>query len=253
MNIEQREKWIIDQLKDKGSVKIATISQQLGISRETIRKDIYALDQQGAVHAVRGGAVLPDSMRETRYELRQQLNPDAKQYIAEKAVDLIRNGSTIFLDYGSTCVTIADQLKSSNFTELTVVTDSIHVLHTLQTQQNISAIILGGNYRYEEGSVSGPLTLSNIENIYCDLGFFGCGAISPETGLTNYYFSEVEVSKRMMAHCHTTAVVADQSKFGKTGVYKTADLSAYDVLVSDMTVPNEYQTFIRDSHVRFVN
>lgn len=71
MEVVQREKYILELLNKEQSIRIADVSKELDISRETIRKDIYTLDQQGLVHAVRGGATLPESISETRYGKRQ--------------------------------------------------------------------------------------------------------------------------------------------------------------------------------------
>lgn len=90
--------------------------------------------------------------------------------------------------------------------------------------------------RTSEGSLAGPITLANIHNIYADIGFFGCGGISLQAGITNHYVEEVEVSKKMMTHCRTTVVLADHTKFKKNAMYKTANINNIDVLITDASI-----------------
>jgi DeoR family glycerol-3-phosphate regulon repressor len=93
------------------------------------------------------------------------------------------------------------------------VTNSTNVLKSLEYQKGIQIIFLGGNLRQSEGAVSGPLTINNISNIYCDIGFFGVGGITLKTGITNHYIAQVDVSKKMMDHCRIKIVLADHTKF----------------------------------------
>ncbi|POD87131.1 Glycerol-3-phosphate regulon repressor [Lactiplantibacillus plantarum subsp. plantarum] len=98
------KKYILEQLSKNQNIRISDISDQLHISRETIRKDIYTLDNQGLVHAIRGGATLPESISETRYGKRQHEEVDEKKAIAQSALGLIHDGDSIFIDYVDYCI-----------------------------------------------------------------------------------------------------------------------------------------------------
>ncbi|CAM3194492.1 DeoR/GlpR family DNA-binding transcription regulator [Lactiplantibacillus plajomi] len=249
MEVAQREKYIIDLLNRSQSVRISDISKQLNVSRETIRKDIYTLDQQGLVHAVRGGATLPESISETRYGKRQHQEVSEKKKIAESAVSLIHNGDSVFIDYGTTAFQVAEAIKHSKLQNLTIITTSSFVVTSLQFIKNIQMVVLGGSMRTSEGSLSGPITLDNIHNIYADIGFFGCGGVSFEAGITNHYVEEVEVSKKMMTHCRTKVVLADHTKFKKNAMYKTAGVNAIDVLISDCQVESKMESDLKSASV----
>ncbi|USJ86181.1 DeoR/GlpR family DNA-binding transcription regulator [Lactiplantibacillus pentosus] len=246
MEIIQRQKYILEQLSKNQNIRISDISDQLHISRETIRKDIYTLDNQGLVHAIRGGATLPESISETRYGKRQHEEVDEKKAIAQSALGLIHDGDSIFIDYGTTAFQIAEALKHSNLRNLTITTTSSFVVSALQFNKDIQMVVLGGSMRTSEGSLSGPITLANLHNIYADIGFFGCGGISLQAGITNHYVEEVEVSKKMMTHCRTTVVLADSTKFKKNAMYKTASISNVDVLITDSNIDkkiaNQFRT-----------
>lgn len=249
MEVVQREKYILDLLNKEQSVRIADVSQKLDISRETIRKDIYTLDQQGLVHAVRGGATLPESISETRYGKRQHQEVAEKKQIAQSAIALIHDGDSVFIDYGTTAFQVAEAIKHSKLHNLTIITTSSFVVASLQFIKEIQMVVLGGSMRTSEGSLSGPITLGNIHNIYADIGFFGCGGVSLQAGITNHYVEEVEVSKKMMTHCRTKVVLADHTKFKKNAMYKTTSVSTIDVLVSDKKVEPQIANQLKSASV----
>ncbi|VDG22608.1 DeoR/GlpR family DNA-binding transcription regulator [Lactiplantibacillus mudanjiangensis] len=252
MDVMQRQEYIIDALNKQQTIKIADISEQLDISRETIRKDIYNLDQKGLVQAIRGGATLPESVSETRYGKRQHQETAEKQQIATHALKLIHDGDSVFIDYGTTAFQVAEAIKHSQLNNLTIITTSSFVVNALQFIKNIQMVVLGGSMRTSEGSLSGPITLGNIHNIYADIGFFGCGGVSIQAGVTNHYVEEVEVSKKMMTHCRTTVVLADHTKFKKNALYKTTNVSNIDVLVSDSAIDPEVASELKQAAVSLI-
>ncbi|MFC6165008.1 DeoR/GlpR family DNA-binding transcription regulator [Lactiplantibacillus dongliensis] len=252
MDVMQRQKYILDSLNKQQIIKIADISKDLNISRETIRKDIYTLDQQGLVQAIRGGATLPESVSETRYGKRQHQETTEKLQIANEAINLIHDGDSVFIDYGTTAFQVAEAIKRSQLHNLTIITTSSFVVNTLQFIKSIQMVVLGGSMRTSEGSLSGPVTLDNIHNIYADIGFFGCGGVSIQAGITNHYVEEVEVSKKMMTHCRTKVVLADHTKFKKNALYKTTSVENVDVLISDTKLEPELISELKAASVSLI-
>ncbi|MFC6181359.1 DeoR/GlpR family DNA-binding transcription regulator [Lactiplantibacillus daowaiensis] len=253
MDVMQRQKYILDQLNQQGTIKIADISKQIDVSRETIRKDVYNLDKQGLVQAIRGGATLPQSVSETKYGKRQHEAVSEKNQIAVNALRLIHDGESIFLDYGTTAFQVAEEIKHSQLHNLTVITNSTFVLNSLQFVSDIQIVLLGGTMRTSEGSLSGPITLSNIHNIYADIGFFGCGGVNLQAGITNHYIEEVEVSKKMMAHCRMKVVLADHTKFEKNALYKTASVDDIDVIITDDQLDQRIAKQIRLTDISLIS
>ncbi|WP_440311255.1 DeoR/GlpR family DNA-binding transcription regulator [Lactiplantibacillus plantarum subsp. plantarum] len=253
MEVMQRQKYILDQLNQRGTIRIAEISKEINVSRETIRKDIYNLDKQGLVQAIRGGATTPQSVNETKYGKRRHEAVAEKNEIATNALRLIHDGESIFLDYGTTAFQIAEEIKHSHLTNLTVITNSTFVLNSLQFVKNIQIVLLGGTMRTSEGSLSGPITLANINNIYADIGFFGCGGVNLQVGITNHYIEEVEVSKKMMSHCRMKVILADHTKFEKNALYKTADVNDVDVIITDEQLDTQIAKQIRLADISLIS
>ncbi|BBM21865.1 D-beta-hydroxybutyrate dehydrogenase [Lactiplantibacillus plantarum] len=184
MEIIQRQKYILEQLSKNQNIRISDISDQLHISRETIRKDIYTLDNQGLVHAIRGGATLPESISETRYGKRQHEEVDEKKAIAQSALGLIHDGDSIFIDYGTTAFQIAEALKHSNLRNLTITTTSSFVVSALQFNKDIQMVVLGEVCELVKDRSRGQLHLL-ISTIYTQISDFSvvealaCKLVSP--------------------------------------------------------------------------
>lgn len=236
MDAIRRRKQIMDSLNKTGDIRTEQLCKKLDTSRETIRKDIYFLEKKGLLTAVRGGAVLPSVVKETRYNQRQGVDVSEKVEMAHEAMKKIKDGQSIFLDYGTSCFEVAKLLKNSDLSNITLVTTSVPILEELRYSTNVNLVFLGGGLRVSEGSVFGPLTLSNIDKIFCDIGIFGCGGISIRDGLSNHYFQQIEVSQKMMKHCSYKMVLADHTKFNKNAFYKLADITDVDVIITDSKI-----------------
>lgn len=227
---ENRKEKILAILKEKKSVRILDLSKELRVSRETVRKDITDMEEMGLLKKTYGGAVLDGANTETDYEKRRTENQHAKETIAERALQFIEAGDTIYLDYGTTSYMLAKKLV--DFDDLTVVTNSIPIVNLLIRSEGINLIILGGNVRKNEDSLFGSFGLNNAQQIFVDLGFFGCAGLDIKSGMTNYHMGEIEISKVMLTHSKTVIAMADETKLGKSALYKTSELNDIDILIT---------------------
>ncbi|HCX39779.1 MAG TPA: D-beta-hydroxybutyrate dehydrogenase [Lactobacillus acetotolerans] len=234
MNASQRKEFIIQKVNEDSDIKIADIAKLTNVSRETIRKDIYELGEKNLLKVVRGGASsISGKIKETNFNIRKNTNILEKKQISRFALNYISDNSSIFLDFGSTAMMLAEEINLASFKDLTVVTNSLNAFNVLHTRKNIQLILLGGMLRTSENSLSGPVALESIDNIYCDIGFFGCGGLDVKAGLTNHYLMEIEVSRKMMTHCERNIVLADHSKFNKKALYQTTTLDKLDNIITD--------------------
>lgn len=228
---EDRKEKILSILREKKSVRILDLSKQLRVSRETVRKDIVEMEEEGLLKKTYGGAVLDEANTETDYERRRSENEKEKLAIADRAYQFIEEGDTIYLDYGTSCYALAQALIDVK--ELTVVTNSIPIVNLLIHSPGIELIILGGNIRKNEDSLFGSFGLNNAKEIFVDLGFFGCAGIDLYSGVTNYHMGEIEISKMMMQHSKTAILLTDETKFGKSALYKTAKIEELDHIITN--------------------
>jgi DeoR/GlpR family transcriptional regulator of sugar metabolism len=233
--MNERRSQILALLKSEESMAITDLSTALGVSRETVRKDLYQLEKDGLLTKVRGGAVLTASNVETAYELRLGTRRDAKQAIAQEAVRLVSPGDTVYLDYGTTAFMIASQLLPLE--DITVVTNALPTAERLAGKPSISVLVPGGMLRGSENSLYGPLTARNLRQLHFDIGFFGCVGVDPEIGFTNPNQFESEISSLAMERCSTVVMVVDHSKFGVIAANVTAPTTGPDRLITDAQAP----------------
>lgn len=227
---DDRKSKILNILREKKSVRILDLSKQLRVSRETVRKDITEMEEEGLLKKTYGGAVLDEANTETDYDRRRAENEREKDRIATRALQFIESGDTIYLDYGTSTYALAKKLV--DFEDLTVVTNSIPIVNLLIHSPGVNLIILGGNLRKNEDSLFGSFGLNNAKEIFVDIGFFGCAGIDVKAGTTNYHMGEIEISKVLISHSRTVILLADETKFGKSALYKTADLAELDIIIT---------------------
>ncbi|MDR1078733.1 MAG: DeoR/GlpR family DNA-binding transcription regulator [Propionibacteriaceae bacterium] len=233
--VHERRTQILGLLQSEESIRIADLSRVLGVSRETVRKDLYDLAAEGLLTTVRGGAVLTASNAETAYDLRLGTRREEKRRIARAAVGLVSPGDTVFLDYGTTTFALAAQLL--RYKDLTVVTNALPIAQLLAGTPSIQVMLPGGLVRGTENSLYGPLTARNLRHLHFDAGFFGCVGVDPAVGFTNPNLFESETSALAMARCGAVVMVVDHSKFGVVAAHVTAPADRPDLIVTDDQAP----------------
>lgn len=243
MNTEKRREAIIQVLRERKKIKIIELSTMFDVSRETIRNDLHHIEQSNkAVRKVYGGAVLDETTKESAYQKRRKTNAKAKKSIARYASKLIEDGDTIYLDYGSTVLNLAEMLAEKK--DLVVITNTLPIINVLAEFDNIKILVPGGIIRRNEFSFAGASALRGIEGIFVDIGFFGCSGINSHSGITNIYEGEVEFSKKMLSQSTNSIVLADHSKFGMTSYKQVAKFEEIDMIVTDKIYDSEIKNAI---------
>ncbi|SJZ38248.1 transcriptional regulator, DeoR family [Pilibacter termitis] len=231
MNATERKEFILNYLHDNHSLKINKLSEQLDVTRETLRKDIYELEEEGHVRKTHGGAVLANKTKETAYEKRREEFSEEKRIIAKQAIQMIEEGDSVYLDYGTTIYALAEEIRQLK--NITVVTNSIPIISLLIQNDEIDLIVPGGQLRRNEGSLYGDLANNNLKDIFVTIGFFSCSGISANIGITNHHLGETANSKTMIEHSETSVILADNSKFGKCAFSRMAEFTEIDAIVTD--------------------
>lgn len=242
--VAERRAAIIKKLEAHGSVRVADLSAQFGVTEETIRRDLEELERQKVLKRTYGGAVKATG---TGYELphakRRLKNAAEKAKIAKAAVSLIREGDTVSFDASTTVLRLCQELH--HMSGLTVLTNSIQVLLELSGRPGIVAIGTGGTLRETALSFVGPIAERTMAEHHVDKAFLSCKGLSVEKGLTDSNELEVELKKLMIRAAQEVIVLADHTKFGYTGFARIATIDAIDTIVTDDGVdPKEIQPFI---------
>ncbi|MEO9648426.1 MAG: DeoR/GlpR family DNA-binding transcription regulator [Roseobacter sp.] len=238
---QERHQRILTLLKSSQQVSANELADLLNVSRETVRRDLLDLENNGLVNRVHGGAVLPPNDSEAPFEVRKGAHHRAKQDIARKAVSLVRPGSSIMVDAGTTTTVFGEVL--AKLSGIMVVTNSIDIAQTIRAAgSDIDLILLGGQIVSDVPGTYGELTLSEIARFNVDHAFIAPVAVSAVDGAYSYEFSEAEVARAMVAQARETVLLCDRSKLGETSRVQFCTPGKISALVTDSRVARDQIT-----------
>jgi len=226
---EERLDFIIRQLRSNQRVKLLELSEALQVSSDTVRRDIELLARNGLLTKVRGGAI-PHSPNAPDFKDRIHVAEDEKLVIAQKALGLIRSGSTILLDGGTTTYALASLLQGP----LTVITNNIPAAALLAGRKDLEVIIPGGKILHDSQVTSGAEAMQLLRQLHVDLCFLGVCSLHHEIGVSSVHYFESEM-KRAMVDCSDTVVaVGSHNKIGTAEPYKVCEIGILDTIVTEI-------------------
>ncbi|MEJ6079848.1 DeoR/GlpR family DNA-binding transcription regulator [Vibrio sp. 1-Bac 57] len=227
---QQRHSKILELLSQLGRVYATELSLQLGVSEDTVRRDLKLLDELKQLRRVHGGA-LPLQHESQEYRQRHEEIDPLKQRVALAAIPLIKEGQTILIDSGSTCLQLAMNLPTHfNFT---VVTPSPLVATKLIHHNNIELILLGGKIFKPSVMALGATTNAMLRKIHFDCSFLGVCALHPSQGLSINHIDEAETLSTIIEQSEQVVTLASYLKLGKMATHKVCDAHKIDCLVTD--------------------
>ena len=233
---EERRERILDALRQAGKVTAVELSRALGVSDDTIRRDLDALAAAGLLRRVYGGALRPAPLNED-YAARQAEGTAAREAVAQAAAALIRPGQVVILDGGTTTLAVARRLPRD--LKATVVTTSPPVAVALAGHPHVEVITVGGRlYRYPLVSV-GARTVAALHEIRADLCVVGVLALHPEVGLSVLDHEEAAAKRAMIEVSADVVAPAPAAKLGTVAPFVVAPASALTHLVTERDVSEE--------------
>lgn len=175
MKQTQRHNGIIELVKQQGYVSTEELVEHFSVSPQTIRRDLNELAEQNLILRHHGGAALPSSSVNTPWHDRKATQTEEKERIARKVAEQIPNGSTLFIDIGTTPEAVAHALL--NHSNLRIVTNNLNVANTLMVKEDFRIILAGGELRSRDGGIIGEATLDFISQFRLDFGILGISGI----------------------------------------------------------------------------
>ena len=247
MLAHQRQVRILAELRRAGAVRVSDLTELLGVSDMTIRRDLDQLVAGGAAVKVHGGAVLAGQVaHEPGFAAKSQLAQAAKRVIAARAAALIRPGAAIALSAGTTTWAMARLVVA--IPGITVVTNSTAVadaIATLDPANHVSVILTGGA-RTPSAALVGPVADRTIATMHVDQLFLGVHGMDERAGFTTPNLAEAATDRALIACAREVIVLADSSKWGVVGLADIAPLSAAQVLITDDRLPPEALRVLRE-------
>lgn len=247
----ERRQRVLEIVESTGIASVRELAHRLDVAPITITRDLQELEQEGLIRRVRGGAI---SVRGASYEppfsARETHLHAEKRRIAEKAVELVRDGDSIILDVGTTTLEIAHALKGKR--NLTVLVSNLRGAFALANLAAIQVIVVGGRLRSSELSMVGHLAEQTLRSFQVDKAFIGVGGITLEHGLTEFNVDEAGTKKAMLERARQRIVVADHTKFGKMMLAAVAPVGAVDMIITGSEVDRDIVRPLQDAGVEIV-
>ena len=245
----ERYQKLTEHLKKHGIIKIEHMTRLFDISIETARRDLTYLEKKGIVKKIYGGAtLLENGTKEPDTSERLSKNLEEKAAIGRKCAEFINDGDSILIEVGTTTLQVAKALKAKK--NLTVITNSIHVVNELM-DTDFGLYIIGGRIRHGEGSISGAISIIELENFHINKAIISAGGITVGRGLSDYNIEEALVRKKVIDQSREVIVVADSSKFGQDVLSHICPLSDVDLIITDNKLDRDLLQEFKDVNIVF--
>jgi DeoR/GlpR family transcriptional regulator of sugar metabolism len=231
---EERLDFIITQLKSNQSVKLGQLSEALRVSEDTIRRDIEGLAKNGLLTKVRGGAI-PHSPNAHSFKERIHVSESEKLIIARKALPLIRPGSTILLDGGTTTYALAQLLDMP----LTVITNNVPIAALLAGRKDMEVIITGGRILPDSLVTAGDYAIGLLEQSHVDICFVGVCSLHHEIGVSSIDYFECEMKRAMVSCSDCIVALTGHNKIGTAEAHKICGIDVLDKIVTEIDPEND--------------
>ena len=245
-----RHPEILETARRQGKVTVEGLAEQFGVTLQTIRRDLTDLAEAGRLERVHGGAILPSGTTNILYEERRILNQAAKTDIARACAAEIPEGSSVFLNIGTSTEAVAHELLHHR--DLMVVTNNMNVANILAANRDCEIILTGGTLRRLDGGLIGTLTVATIRQFKFDIAVIGCSAMDDDGDLLDFDIQEVGVSQTIIAHARKTFLVADHSKFKRSAPARISSLADIDSFFTDFPLSDRLATACREWKTKVV-
>jgi DeoR/GlpR family transcriptional regulator of sugar metabolism len=226
----ERKELLSSRLARDGRLVAKELARDLGISEDTIRRDLRELASEGRLQRVHGGA-LPASPAIAAFSTRQSIGVESKAAVARAAAALVRPGQTIAIDGGTTALQLVRSLDRA--LEATVVTHSPTIAVALVDHPGIEVLLLGGRLFKHSIVTCGAITAEAVRSMHADAFFMGVTGVHPEAGLTTGDAEEAAIKRALSQRCADTYVLASAEKIGAVSPHRVVALSEISAVITD--------------------
>ena len=247
-----RIQQIYDLLKKKHNLSLNYLCETFDVSKNTIRRDVAELEEQGLIRKVYGGIVLndedPGSLEPFAY--REGRNVDAKKLVAQAAAREVQDGDVIYIDSGTTTMHMIPYLAKRRY--LTIVTASVHVINAASNYPGLNIIATGGTLYMPSNAFVGPSVLAALQNYNLSKVFLASTGISIPHGATNASPLECEIKRSLSQKNATSYLLVDSTKFDKASLMTYCQLPELDAIITEKEPSKEYVAYFEKHNVRLI-
>jgi DeoR family transcriptional regulator, aga operon transcriptional repressor len=222
---------ILDQLASSGSASVEDLSERLGVSGATIRRDLTQLAEQRLLTRTHGGAVGQAASYELPVRYRGERHSEQKQRIGQAGAALVPEGGVVGITGGTTTIEAARALATRQ--GLTVVTNALNLAAELAVRPSLSLIVTGGMARSASFELVGPVAEHTLAGYHLDVALLGVDGIDAAAGCTTHDDVEARTNAALLKQSKRAVVLADSTKLGRVAFATICQLSAIDTLITD--------------------
>jgi DeoR/GlpR family transcriptional regulator of sugar metabolism len=224
----ERKSHLLSILSETGSIVAKDVSRNLGVSEDTIRRDLRDLSKDGRLKRVHGGAV-PNAPANAPFPRRIGIATPEKTAIGKHAAAMVETGSVVFVDGGTTALQLARHLPQN--LNATIITHSPNVALELLNHTNLEVEIVGGKLLRHSVVTSGAATIAWLDRYRPDICFIGATGLHPEQGITTGISEDAEVKRAIIARSGSALILASSEKFGAVSSFEIARWDDVDGLI----------------------
>lgn len=255
MFAEERYRLILQAVNNNGKATVMELSEALGVTAVTVRRDLEKLEERGLLLRTHGGAMAitmegTDTAYERTFQEKLGKFAEEKGRIAQTAADLVVDGEAILLTPGTTNTLLYRKLVGKN--DLTIVTNAANIVLQENDAPNHDVILTGGKLRAKSYALVGPLAEQSLNAIRVDKLFLGVDGFDLQEGLTTPNLLEASINRKMIEISKQVIVVADHSKFGRVFFSKITSLDVVHTVISDSGLSERMAAAIRDVGIKLL-
>ena len=253
MTFQARRDYIMAQLREKPLVTVSELAEAFSLSEVSVRKLLSAMEQEGLLTRSWGGATRPENaLREYSHVEKESLHLEEKKAIAQYCYNEIRDDESVFLDSGTTTIQLARLIASGAKRRILVVTNALNIAMEFTHAEDISVILIGGEFRHRIVCCTGELAVDALDHFYFDRSFISGNHFSLERGFTTPILSEAKMKGKVFEVSKCSYVVMDSSKYGSNSLCRIAPIQAASMIVTDSGLPESILSHFRENNISIV-
>src|SRR5450759_4716831 len=251
LNSFERRQQLVETLRQQPGLRIHELAKLLAVSPGTVRNDLIALEHEGRLIRVHGGAAIIDNGLAIgpSFAARSRTNDQAKRIIAAHAAELVEDGDAIILDASTTVLSFTHNLHRRH--NLRVFTNGIEAARSMAKDPTNNVTLLGGVLNSDGESISGLVSEQFLRGLHIKTAIVSCSGFSREAGLTEVDINQAQLKNKMIGAASRVIALVDSSKFGKMDLTSFATFEQVDFLYTDQALSDEWIARLKQSGLAF--
>lgn len=253
MTLQDRKNYIIKLLSEKPLVTVAELAETFSLSEVSVRKLLSMMEKEGSLTRSWGGATRPGNvLHEYSHTEKESLHLEEKKAIAAFCYEKICDGESVFLDSGTTTIQLARLIASGAKRHILVVTNALNIAMEFIHAEDISVILIGGEFRHRIVCCTGELAVDALDHFYFDRSFISGNHFSLERGFTTPILSEAKMKGKVFEVSKNAYVCMDSSKYGSNSLCRIAPIQSASMIVTDWRMPQSILNHFREKGITMV-